>query len=740
MAELGDIEQVDSNRGISPVGRGAELAALGTGLQLTKKVADEAVKAQLIGNLNEVESDALAQAAELEAQRSQGGEDFSFRGDPELNLAARGMATKAHANITKLRQAADQATSGSRRDAAILRMQRELNQAKNRWPWAADDLERAAGSYTRGNPSLAYLAALDASTAEQQAAVQEDIDQIKKYAYDTLGMDPAQYVFGTKNWSRKYAQMSELEQRKLLNEDRVAAMRASTEFQATEAEETWAVELTKSEGEIHQVMVGIGGAITEQLELRRIVEQRGDTAAGAELAQEWATNVEQYKNQLIQAKIAIDKNFPIHFPGAQAQSEAGVRSRALAEQKKEDIDILIAALDSGVQEVGDVIKSMDLVVTAQRLEEAPTVKAMFQTMAYPGADNSVALWTKWDFGYSSPEFQALIAKGFTKEVPFLFGGHMEASAEMPQGSTLTTDDYRRALDNQNAISNSPSPTGMYQTKDPADVPFIAATGVIGVLDSWQEGTSPMFVPETAATSSWNLAKNLDALTRTGIGGFEDSDKLKNRIWERLASPRTAEVLEMVPGGFNNTGFKFTREVLDKYLRTQDPIMARSDELVAGLTLKPIPDTETTLAQVLLLNVDKIDEGQISFQVDREAVNKLWPQIDGVDVPDAPFFVRAFGLDGVWADKARELEMDLNRNISNFRQRRVNGAIAHMRVAAERLTKEVSETMRVEALIDVGKNGGIDYEEALRTTGLLRPFEGRTLSQNVEVVRGGPEGE
>jgi hypothetical protein len=298
MAELGDIEQVDSNRGVSPVGRGAELAALGTGLQLTKKVADEAVKAQLIGNLNEVESDALAQAAELEAQRSQGGEDFSFRGDPELNLAARGMATKAHANITKLRQAAEQATSGSRRDAAILRMQRELNQAKNKWPWAADDLERAAGAYTRGNPSLTYLAALDANTAAQSAAAQSDIDEIKAYATDTLNIDPAQYQFGTKAWSRQYALKSELYQRAQVNEDRVRAHRAAQEWDATEAEETWAVELDKPEGEYQLTVNSIFEDAKAHLQNRALLERKGDTAGLLESEQDWATSVDRYKMAL----------------------------------------------------------------------------------------------------------------------------------------------------------------------------------------------------------------------------------------------------------------------------------------------------------------------------------------------------------------------------------------------------------------------------------------------------------
>jgi hypothetical protein len=248
-------------------------------------------------------------------------------------------------------------------------------------------------------------------------------------------------------------------------------------------------------------------------------------------------------------------------------------------------------------------------------------------------------------------------------------------------------------------------------------------GYTAIMATLPLGVEKVYNERTAAGAVGQLAKQLEGVTLLGIGGYDED--LPQTIWEGLANPKLPELIELAPEGYTSPYYKDLRNQAEKYLRSDsDSLVNRYRVAIEGATLPLIPDSDVRLNQVTLVNLDKLDEGIVTFELDEKEVRKSWPKTDGIDV-QVPGFINAiastFGFKDSLDARANELEIELNRSIGGLDTRNVNRNIAYAQAALEELGKQASEQIRVQALLDAEKYQGINYEEAANNSKILVPF-------------------
>jgi len=201
MADLGVINVVDTGRGTQPVSRNAELAALNTGLNVAGKIIDEGAKADLRGDLEQAQQDSITAASAASEQP-----DFTEFESADDSVAVVGFVNQ----MRKHSAMAAQATSSNLKSRAVLAMQQELQNAKNKYPWMRATLDQEANRFMGSSPTLTALGLIDASikAGTHPATMSQDwIDGVKETAYgkgpNQLGMDE-RIEFGTPEFSREY--------------------------------------------------------------------------------------------------------------------------------------------------------------------------------------------------------------------------------------------------------------------------------------------------------------------------------------------------------------------------------------------------------------------------------------------------------------------------------------------------------------------------------------------------------
>lgn len=733
---LDDIQVTSPSQGTVPVSGAAETAALATGLQVTKKIADEAVVGSLVGDLRDAEMDAMDAA-------TQSTPDVLSGGPADVLVDPSGLtseeATRTYQNIQRLLGAADQAQTSSHRNRAILEMQRALSSAKNKFPWAAQQLDAAAGRYMSNNPGLAQLAAIDTATTAQGAVdrvrAEKDLEDIKAYAYDELGMDPAAYPFGSKDFANKYGERTRIEQGSVVHEQKVRAVQSEANASAIDKGALWQEELTGEYGEVNRFYLSKQDLILGHAkEVARLTEL-GDTAGLVEMENEWNTIVmPSLIREMAEGKIAINREYAKMFPGAEAQSPSGVTARQQADQAIEDFTIYQEALSAGVQEVGEIIKTHSAIRTQRRLDSAPSVRATLDLLSQPGASNMISLWDQFDFNYSSPAVKALIAKGYTNELPTMLTAQIRLDAETDQSADSSTRKRNRATQRANGIS----PTGVLVSADP-DVNIAAAQAdyEMHVRQAQDPAALNGDSGATVASNSLNgMANDLEVLTLNTVGDF---DEIVDPMWESLASDNLRNLVDAAGGETSAAYVDFRNVVQDEYLKEgygPDSLNARMSEIYRTAGAVSVPGTSDR-DPLDLLSVVEIDDsrlaedGVITFNVIGEKVEELWPET--TSVTDRSFILSGaeqtaniFGL----GDKVKEANAAIDRVVAP-----VTGALAQedatkrvreLEALAAKLSTDVTNYIRVNSFLNLAQTKGEDdFELAAEKSG-IQALIGRTI--------------
>jgi hypothetical protein len=109
--------------------------------------------------------------------------------------------------IGRITSAVQQAPSTSHKARAILQMQKTIEQAKSKYPWAADRLDRAGARYMNTSYRLATLGFAESVNQAKQASAQAELEQLRENA-EKLGIDTIRYPVGTAEFNVRYANES----------------------------------------------------------------------------------------------------------------------------------------------------------------------------------------------------------------------------------------------------------------------------------------------------------------------------------------------------------------------------------------------------------------------------------------------------------------------------------------------------------------------------------------------------
>lgn len=120
---------------------------------------------------------------------------------------------------------------GSKRQAMELELARNLERAQGAFPWLKPQLAQQQARFKQSSPDLMMLDMFEKQAVAQNKANAKDIDRIKDYAENSLGMSPV--GFGTSSWGREFARRDHDVQLRTTNEQILAAQESNQDLEIT---------------------------------------------------------------------------------------------------------------------------------------------------------------------------------------------------------------------------------------------------------------------------------------------------------------------------------------------------------------------------------------------------------------------------------------------------------------------------------------------------------------------------
>lgn len=711
MAELGDIRTIQSDAGEQAVSGAAKVAALGGALDLTNKVIGEAVKGDLIGDLIEVEEKATASAADLRLAEEDaiGGEgslvDAQF--PPSVQLGARA----AFENIAKLTSVADQARSSNTKNRAILEMQTALARAKNKYPWAADQLDAAASRYMSSSVGLMNLGMQDTISSQESQAqklAKAQLDDIQKYANDTLGMDPAKFPFGSPDFTNEYTLRSGHQQEAQIADLKIAAVQGRANASAQDSLEAYQGQLDGVGGNFHRFMALIEDRVTPLNEARKLARLNNSPAntnalAAAEDLFQNAT-LPQFRADFASVRTSINRQFDKTFPGAMATSPHGVKAREMADSKIQDLTLYMEALEAGNVNVSEFMTLQGRMRGQKRLATSPPLQDFSDMLLAPGFEKTVDLWTKFDQTFSSPMLQDLISKGFQSQLAPLFQDLGRLNSETPFGGSA--NDRERARSDMRTRSDSP--TGVIISRDPIE----NAKASTMQVEKWAS-VAPEFLDATNSNAAlMDTANQLESIME-GMGQ-EFPPVQEDTIYESLATENYWDLMETA-GLDSAATADIANTLANKWFSpvvgTGDS-MARRNGQVTGLALSDGLQATVDRGAIPLIDLLEIDDsklesdGILKFTLNESEARKNYVATRDIGLVSGGLkALGALDLPGEGLVRAAASTVSAAIAPTPLQNQRVEDeAIRELHQRAAELTKQTTNYLRVTALIDAGISG------------------------------------
>jgi len=554
MADLGSIKQQNVASGIVPVDRTAGVNAVRGALNLTEKIVTEAAEGDLRGDLQEDAEEALSLSNE-----SQPLEFDRLPGDTPIIGFTNSMR--------RLSATALQATDSQSRTRAQLQMQKTLADAKNKYGWLRDELDREAAQFMGASPELAELGLSDAQNRAgkgKAGVAQTEIDLIMGKAFGDgdldLGMDPGVYQFGTIEFATEYQrkagilnQAIELEQseRVLLAQDRRSARE---QFRISERS------LRGPEGGIARLHDAVLDGYKQVQSLRDSIKL-GDSSAQTATA---LGEAEELFNTSIKPNLLIRLNEgraeairrhsavwgttagSLNVPSGDALHE---RSRQMLLDELAGLDTLVELIEKDNPDVTAILRNAAFLRIARNLQQSPglqTIADLAQTRP-----NFVNNMEKFGLGqhFTTEIDNYLRGEGLAQELNGVLerGGyfHMDASGDQsgsPQDYLDRQDQNRR---------NSPSMSGnLLDARDPKAATAAGVTFGVRTLAAFNSATNPATMSQDRSQAYLNndIWMTGNILDNDTMQHPEDREQVRGMD----ANPALYDVVEEMPDGRNST--------------------------------------------------------------------------------------------------------------------------------------------------------------------------------------------
>lgn len=696
MAELGVIDRVDTNRGVGPVSRNSELQGLSSALGLTDKIIDEAAKADLRGDLEQATEDVIESAAAADAGRPEV-ETFESQQESEAVVSFVNQMRK-HAAM------AQQASSSGLRARAVLAMQRELQNAKNKYPWMRATLDQEANRFMGNNPTLTELGMVDAAInagTHPSAQSQDWIEGIKQQAYgkgpNELGMDE-RIEFGTVEFARQYdRKMKRLQERQALERDEALA-KAQDTADIRQLVTVGTKQLESAEG----TLTALYDDMT--VELGQIHDARSQFRQGRILESQLLEQEDQWQREvkptlllrLQNARLVMRDKYneliPFHL---QDEPDAAALNNRV-NQHSQDIETIEAAISADNTNVVDLIRTLSLLRGQRRLETAPTLRE-FTDLANI-SEKALTAMGAMDFTFASAYDQQLISNGMGPEIMTSMFPSLAADY-IVSGGNLPPEERRRRR--QEAYTRSNSPGGRVETNDPK----VVATDAVGqILRNVNAiGTPELRDPVADRMYVGGTAAKLQELATAMPGGLADENILDLR--DAMSSTNWVKLVDDV--GRNDPNVReWVANVEQDYLGVIDKPRDWANSILE--LAQDAQDSGGTgrVRAINLLDIDHdnlVSTGQLSFMVNEEAINAAFPLSETGDSPRETSF---FGLGESRNDRVRSKRQQVKRD---------------MEAIARRLTEDATAYIRVQAHLSYAKNPSLTQPEY--TKAFIQPVPG-----------------
>jgi len=601
MAELGDIRFNDVNRGTRTVDRSGEARALGGILDTTKNVINEAAKADLRGDLEMAQQQALLQA-EAESQEP------TFNEFQTEAYGGNEGPTVTFVNQMRKHQAmANQATSVGTRNRAILLMQQELTSAKSKYGWLRAELDAEASRFMSTSPVLTAMGLADASTnaGAGQSAISADWVQGIKDDAKRLGIDP-RLTYGSPAFARQY------------NKKRDAENKFYDKFT---------------------------GPLTKMNDAKRNFELGNITETQLnEIQAQYYNGVQQdLVTQLVRTRMEMRDEFNQLWRGRFSDSDEYKAEKARLDAHIEDLETIEGLIETGdVTEIGILMNAQREMRGHALLDNAPVLR-QFEDLAQV-TQKSMQAFVAMNLDFSSKWAMGDITNGMVPEMEKMFESVL--SDHVVVNGEDTVDGRRRARANARNRSNSPG--GRIETNDPT---VIAADEVDRLYRIQRQAATPELQdPKSAELNLGSYAKSFQTLASTyeGLDNLDTDEKAQIRLV--LADP--AIVTNMDLAGRGSPTVRDLIFGIENDVQTQlDPTPVWREEIVAQASQTVGRDSGPALEYLDIDTSQLLEAGQVTFTVNEEAVNAALP------IPDAAVtettVVSAFGLRTV--SENRELE-------------------------------------------------------------------------------------
>jgi hypothetical protein len=197
--DLGIIRHTSPNAGVRPVDRTTESRAIAQGLDLTKQVIDEGVKASVTSDFLQAIEDVGNEGIDVFNTTPSGMAYDDPRANEFAHRIDRLNAVRAQGNV-------------SQRNKAEMEIKGILNKAQFNYPWLATELQQRAGQVVAGSADLTRLGIADANRSAAAKNAQEEWDYLvelgqKRVKDGGLGIDPT-IVPGSPAWIREFSERS----------------------------------------------------------------------------------------------------------------------------------------------------------------------------------------------------------------------------------------------------------------------------------------------------------------------------------------------------------------------------------------------------------------------------------------------------------------------------------------------------------------------------------------------------
>ena len=511
-------------------------------------------------------------------------------GDPAADLALN--------EIYALQDGVAQNT-GSNKELLALQLRQRTQEFADKYPNMRNQFAAQLGTFIRVNPEVAALDAFDKSGKAAAALAAKELEDIKTYAYDDLGMSPI--GFGTERWAAEFARREGHVQAARSNEQILKAQESAQDLTIDDHLATFQRGMAGDASDA----VAIADYISRDLDSVALALQ-DITAPGAhEVLSAWNNGGKAAAMQIANNLLFRAKSRLLSIPSYYVDNPKYASAKALHDQQTSAISMLISGIES---DAPHLIEAYQAYNTSQLIgyEQTNPVFAHQMRMLTHYSDALVAADGAFDL---SGEFLGnVVAGAMNLGFSSLFGRDVGLVYNNKVRDHATVEELRNHAQELNR--QNPDMYGL-GTRAPKD--NRTATVVDDVLKMDDQYLNIATTPDVAAMFMESKgARYEDALTN---GTFE-TDGLQ-KLLEGWRNPNIVEKAKLATQSNQPASVQFVTEGVTMLANQYEPtrVQAYKDILGASIT------STQSLASENVLTVDTRDikNGNIKFIVDADTI-------------------------------------------------------------------------------------------------------------------------